>query len=97
MKSKKGVIIPLIITIVLLVAVAAGYLYIYDNDYVLKINGQKVTMIEFNTYLTLQKKTLEQQYGENVWNILIKDAPATTPTGDTKTETLKEDAPKTEG
>ena len=76
MKSKKGVIIPLIITIVLLVAVAAGYLYIYDNDYVLKINGQKVTMIEFNTYLTLQKKTLEQQYGENVWNILIKDAPA---------------------
>lgn len=76
MKSKKGVIIPLIITIVLLVAVAAGYLYIYDNDYVLKINGQKVTMIEFNTYLTLQKRTLEQQYGENVWNILIKDAPA---------------------
>ena len=28
---------------------------------------------------------------------LIKDAPATTPTGDTKTETSKEDAPKTKG
>lgn len=76
MKSKKGVIIPLIITIILLAAVAVGYWYIYDNDYVLKINGQKITMIEFNTYLTLQKKTMEQQYGENVWNILIKDAPA---------------------
>ena len=76
MKSKKGVIIPLIITIILLVVAAVGYWYIYDNDYVLKINGQKITMIEFNTYLTLQKKTMEQQYGENVWNILIKDAPA---------------------
>lgn len=76
MKAKKGVVIPLIITIILLIAVAIGYWYIYDNDYVLKINGQKVTMIEFNTYLNLQKEILEQQYGENVWNILIKDAPA---------------------
>lgn len=76
MKAKKGVIIPLIITIILLIAVGVGYWYIYDNDYVLKINGQKITMIEFNTYLNLQKKIMEQQYGENVWNILIKDAPA---------------------
>ena len=62
MKSKKGVIIPLIITIILLVVAAVGYWYIYDNDYVLKINGQKITMIEFNTYLTLQKKTTTKNF-----------------------------------
>ena len=76
MKSKKGIIIPLVITIILLIGLGVGYLYIYGNDYVFKINDEKVTMIEFNTYLKLQKKIMEYQFGENVWDILIADAPA---------------------
>lgn len=76
MKSKKGIIIPLIITIILLIGLGVGYLYIYGNDYVFKINDEKVTLIEFNTYLKLQKKMMEEQAGENIWDILIDDAPA---------------------
>lgn len=76
MKSKKGIIIPLVITIILLIGLGIGYWYIYGNDYVFKINGEKITMIEFNAYLNAQKKIMEQQFGENVWDILIEDAPA---------------------
>lgn len=76
MKLKKGIIIPLIITIILLIGFSIGYWYIYRNDYVFKLNGEKITMLEFNTYLNLQKSTMEAQLGENVWDILIQDAPA---------------------
>ena len=76
MKSKKGIIIPLVITIILLIGLGVGYWYIYGNDYVFKINGEKITMLEFNTYLKAQKALMEAQLGENVWDILIEDAPA---------------------
>lgn len=76
MKSKKGIIIPLVITIILLIGLGVGYWYIYGNDYVFKINGEKITMLEFNTYLKAQKAIMEAQFGENVWDILIEEAPA---------------------
>lgn len=78
MKTKRKVIIPLVITIVLLIAFVVAWAGISRNDYVLKINGQKISMNEFNSYLMLQKKIMEQEseLGENVWNTLIDDIPA---------------------
>lgn len=78
MSAKKRVIIPLVVTILLLAAFVGVWMYILQNDYVFKINGQKVTMNEFNPYLVLQKKIMEEEdeNGENIWNMLINDAPA---------------------
>ncbi len=78
MATKKRVIIPIAITIVLVAAFIGVWMYISQNDYVLKINGQKVTMNEFNTYLILQKELMESEseHGENIWNMLINEAPA---------------------
>ena len=42
MKAKKGIIIPLVVTIILLVGLGVGYWYIYGNDYVFKLNGEKI-------------------------------------------------------
>lgn len=76
MGVKRKVIIPLAITVILLVAFIGAWACISQNDYVLKVNGQKVTMNDFNPYFVLQKKSMEMQAGENVWNMLINDAPA---------------------
>lgn len=78
MSAKKRVIIPLFVTVLLLAAFVGVWMYILQNDYVFKINGQKVTMNEFNPYLVLQKKIMEEEdeNGENIWNMLINDAPA---------------------
>lgn len=76
MRTKRRVIIPLVITLILLIAFVAAWASISKNDYVFKINGQKISMNEFSPYLTLQKKSMESELGENVWDMLIKDAPA---------------------
>jgi len=78
MGAKKRVIIPLFVTVLLLAVFIGVWMYILQNDYVFKINGQKVTMNEFNPYLVLQKKLMEEEdeNGENIWNMLINDAPA---------------------
>jgi len=78
MSAKKRVIIPLFVTVLLLAVFVGVWMYILQNDYVFKINGQKVTMNEFNPYLVLQKKLMEEEdeNGENIWNMLINDAPA---------------------
>ena len=76
MGTKRKVFIPLAITLILVIAFVCAWACISKNDYVLKINGQKITMNEFNPYFTLQKKTMEAQAGENIWNMLINDAPA---------------------
>jgi len=76
MGTKKKVFIPLAITIILLIAFVAAWAGISQNDYVFKINGQKISMNEFNPYLTLQKKTMEMELGENVWDMLIEESPA---------------------
>ena len=76
MVGKRKVFIPLAITLVLLIGFIIAWASISKNDYVLKINGQKISMSEFNSYLALQKNSMEKEFGENVWDILIKDAPA---------------------
>lgn len=78
MGAKKRVIIPLFVTVFLLAVFVGVWMYILQNDYVFKINGEKVTMNEFNPYLVLQKKIMEEEdeNGENIWNMLINDAPA---------------------
>lgn len=78
MAAKKRVIIPIAITIVAISIFIGVWLYISQNNYVFKINGQKITMNEYSTYLTLQKKQMESQseHGKNIWNMLINEAPA---------------------
>ena len=76
MGTKRKVIIPLAITLILLIAFVAAWAGISKNDYVFKINGQKISMNEFSPYFTLQKDSMEDELGENVWDMLIKDAPA---------------------
>lgn len=69
-----------IIFMILIVAFigATVWLYIYQdhNDYVFKVNNEKVLVSEFDTYFNLQKKMMEAQYGENIWGVLLNDAPA---------------------
>jgi len=76
MGTKRKVFIPLAITIILLIAFVVAWACISQNDYVFKINGQKISMNEFNPYLILQKKSMEAELGENVWDMLIDEAPA---------------------
>ena len=75
MSAKKRVMIPLFITVLLLAALVVGWRYILQNNYVFKINGEKVTMNEFSPYLVLQKKIMEQEYEneENIWNGKLTD------------------------
>lgn len=76
MRNKRKIFIPLGVTLILLVAFVAAWAGISQNDYVLKINGQKISMNEFNSYLKIQKKFMEAELGEDVWERLINDAPA---------------------
>jgi len=75
MGAKRRIFIPLAITIILLIAFVAAWAGISQNDYVFKINGQKISMTEFSPYLTLQKRALEMQFGENVWEMAINEVP----------------------
>ena len=78
MGTKRKIFIPLLITIILLVAFVFAWTCISQNDYVLKINDQKVSMSEFSPYLTIQKLNMEtQKNGEIDWeNELIGETPA---------------------
>jgi len=78
MGTKRKIFIPLVITIILLAGFVFAWTCISQNDYVLKINGQKISMNEFTPYLTLQKKSMEvQKNGEIDWeNELIYETPA---------------------
>lgn len=76
MRASKKILIPILATLLLLGGFLWTLRYISQNDYIFKVNGQKVTMSEFNPYFVLQKKNMEEAYGENVWNMLIKEAPA---------------------
>lgn len=76
MKVTKKILIPILVTLILLGGFLLTLRYISKNDYVFKVNGEKITMSEFNSYLTLQKNIMEQEVGENVWNTLIGEVPA---------------------
>lgn len=76
MGTKKKVFIPLAVTIILVLGFVIAWTYISRNDYVIKVNGQKIAMNEFEPYLKIQKKAMEMQAGENVWDMLINEAPA---------------------
>lgn len=78
MGTKRKIFIPLIITVVSLVAFVFAWTCISRNDYVLKINNQKISMSEFVPYLIIQKMNMEtQKSGEIDWeNELVGETPA---------------------
>ena len=78
MGTKRKIFIPLLITVILLAAFVFAWTCISQNDYVLKINDQKISMSEFEPYLILQKASMEEQKnGEIDWeNELIEETPA---------------------
>ncbi|MBP3284306.1 MAG: peptidylprolyl isomerase [Clostridia bacterium] len=86
MSAKKvvGTVLGITAVVISIIAVVVGLIYIDKNNYVFKINGEKVTNSEFTTYFKLQKNMMEQEYeaenegksGEEVWSTLIDDAPA---------------------
>ena len=86
MGAKKivGNVLGISVVTVSIVAVVALLLYANSNNYVFKINGEKVTNSEFTTYFNLQKNMMEEDYaavnegatGKEIWNTLIDDAPA---------------------
>ena len=78
MGTKRKIFIPLLITLILLIAFVFAWTCISQNDYVLKINEQKISMSEFSPYLILQKASMEEQKnGEIDWeNELIDETPA---------------------
>lgn len=77
MGTKRKVFIPLAITIILLAAFAGAWYWMSRNDYVLKVNGQKVSMTEFTTYFKLQKNSMESEAslrGEQIiWDKSMED------------------------
>jgi len=72
------------IVVISIIAVVVGLVYIDRNNYVFKINGEKVVNSEFTTYFNLQKNMMEEEYaamnegasGEEVWTTLVDEAPA---------------------
>lgn len=94
MGAKRKIFIPLAITVILLIAFVAAWAGISQNDYVFKINGQKVSMNEFSPYLKIQKKTMEAELGEDVWDRLINEAPAIESARNSAKQSLVEDVIK---
>jgi len=82
------------ITAILLIAFVAAWAGISQNDYVFKINGQKISMNEFSPYLKIQKKTMEAELGEDVWDRLINEAPAIESARNSAKQSLIEDVIK---
>lgn len=78
MGTKRKIFIPLAVTVILLIAFVFAWTCISRNDYVLKINNQKISMSEFSPYLIIQKMSMEnQKNGEIDWeNELIGETPA---------------------
>lgn len=72
-------------------AVYQAYRALMDVCFVNGVVKADLKEEDFNKALADYTEVLKKSVG------LIKDAPAITPTGDTKTETSKEDAPKTKG
>lgn len=86
MSAKKvvGTVLGVSVVMISIIAVIVLLIYANGNNYVLKINGEKVLNSEFSTYFNLQKNMMEQDYaaanegasGEEIWDTLIDDAPA---------------------
>jgi len=86
MSAKKvvGTVLGITLVVISTIAVIVGLIYIDKNNYVFKVNGEKITNAEFTTHFNLQKNIMEEDYaamnegasGEDVWSTLIDDAPA---------------------
>lgn len=83
-KKVVGTVLGISIVTISIVAVVVLLIYANSNNYVFKVNGEKVTNSEFTTYFNLQKNMMEEDYaaanegasGDEIWNTLIDDAPA---------------------
>jgi len=69
MKLKQ--IVFICITLVCIVVTVILLNYNSNNNYVLKVNGEKITQAEFETYLEMSKKYFELSTGAEIeWNEL---------------------------
>lgn len=67
----KNVIMISLLTILLALSVVL-YIYQDNNNYAFKVNGEKVTIVEYEKYLSIQKKAIMSQSGQEQidWNEL---------------------------
>jgi len=73
MKLKQ--IVFICITLVCIVATVLLLGYNNNNNYILKVNEEKITKAEFETYLEMSKKYLELYSGMTIdWNELNEEA-----------------------
>jgi len=86
--SKKGIIAIIIVALILIAGIALA-VYYTNNNYVFKVNGEKVYVKEFEMYLEQQKQGMEQEFGSaEVWNNPIDGVPAIEHAKNTVKETL---------
>jgi len=86
--SKKGIIAIIIVALILIAGIALA-VYYTNNNYVFKVNGEKVYVKEFEMYLDQQKQGMEQEFGSaEVWNNPIDGVPAIEHAKNTVKETL---------
>lgn len=86
MSAKKvvGTVLGITLVTISVIAVVVGLIYIDKNNYVFKVNGEKITNAEFTTHFNLQKNIMEEDYaamnegasGKEVWGTLIDESPA---------------------
>ena len=86
--SKKGIIAIIIVALILIAGIILA-VYYTNNNYVFKVNGEKVYVKEFEMYLDQQKKGMEEEFGSaEVWNNPIDGVPAIEHAKNTVKETL---------
>lgn len=74
MKNKKIIFIALLV--ILITAFTGCTMSFGGRDYVVKINGEKISISEYNIYLYEQKKIFEQKGGEDIWETDFDGVPA---------------------
>lgn len=86
--SKKGIIAILVVALILIAGIILA-IYYTNNNYVFKVNDEKVYVKEFEMYLEQQKKGMEEEFGSpEVWNNPIDGVPAIEHAKNTVKETL---------
>jgi len=86
--SKKGIIAIIIVALIFIAGIVLA-IYYTNNNYVFKVNGEKVYVKEFEMYLDQQKQGMEQEFGSaEVWNNPIDGVPAIEHAKNTVKETL---------
>ena len=88
--SKKGVFAIIIVALILITGIALA-IYYTNNNYVFKVNGEKVYVKEFEMYWQAQKKGMEAEFGSaEVWNNPIDGVSAIEHAKNQVKETLKD-------